>query len=399
MIFRGRAGGIIAFVMICLLAFAVFVGAAFLLINLLDPQQNTEPSMSLFGPEPTTPDFSELTDATYTTEATEQTDPTEPSDPTVSRGFFGDTLQEDEQACYDAIIEAVKAHQPSVQIDTPLTSDHVCKAAEAVYYDHPELFWLENAFSVSSSGSGQQLYLRYNMDAEESEQTKQRIEAEVGDLLNGLQDKTDYEKVKGVYEYLILSAEYDSELRPEQSMVPVLLKKAGVCASYAKSTEYLLQQLGMECGYVVGDTEGDSHAWNIVKIDGEWYHVDTTWGDPEGYPEDYISYVYLCLTSAELLRERTFDTEFAFPNCTATEYDFFRMNGLYAESYDKQAVLDYILENSTSGGEFYVKFANQEDYAQAYKELLEGKGIRDAADRGYSYQYYDDLYCFCGVFS
>ena len=52
----------------------------------------------------------------------------------------------------------------------------------------------------------------------------------------------------------------------------------------------------MEVRYVTG-WAGEAHAWNIVKVDGQWYHLDTTWNDPvfsasAGDMSDYVSYKY-----------------------------------------------------------------------------------------------------------
>ena len=60
----------------------------------------------------------------------------------------------------------------------------------------------------------------------------------------------------------------------------VLLRGTGVCDSYAKAYVQLLQTAGLEAKRVTGYGNGDSHAWAVVKIDGEWYHIDPTWDDP-----------------------------------------------------------------------------------------------------------------------
>lgn len=364
---------------------------------------DSDPTVPTVSTDPT-PTVSTEPDPTVSTEPdptdTDQTDPDPVNiDPAPERGYYGRQLDGIEQEYYDMIKKAVEEQKDSVTIDKAIDDTRMQAIIDSVYYDFPELFWLENVFAMTDYGATQHnVQLYYNELSSDAGEIQQQIDAEVSDILNELQGKSDYEKVKGVYEYLVLSAEYNDERRPEQSMVPVLLDKEGVCASYAKSTSYLLHKLGVESVYVVGETEDDSHAWNIVQIDGEWYHVDTTWGDPIGESADYITYNYLCLTSEELLRTRTFDAELPIPDCTATTYDYFRMNGLYVDSYDAQAVTDYLLRQSAGDGTFYIKFADPEDYTKALNEVMNGQDIANKTNRRFAYKYWDDLCCITGSF-
>ena len=70
---------------------------------------------------------------------------------------------------------------------------------------------------------------------------------------------------------------------------------------YAGATKYLLDRAGVDCIWVTGTGGGGPHAWNIVKCDGQYYYVDTTWGDPgywelqgEDVTKEFIAYEYLC---------------------------------------------------------------------------------------------------------
>lgn len=72
-----------------------------------------------------------------------------------------------------------------------------------------------------------------------------------------------------------------------------------VCAGYAKAFVYILANLGVEAEFVTGytyDSYGkldlkERHAWNRVKLDGEYYYVDPTWGDPSYYPINWAFFL------------------------------------------------------------------------------------------------------------
>ena len=58
----------------------------------------------------------------------------------------------------------------------------------------------------------------------------------------------------------------------------VLLRGSGVCQSYRTAYQLLLDKAGIENTYISSNSM--NHTWNLVKIDGEWCHVDVTWDDP-----------------------------------------------------------------------------------------------------------------------
>lgn len=117
-----------------------------------------------------------------------------------------------------------------------------------------------------------------------------------------------------------------------------------MCAGYARTTQYLLNRLGIPCTYVTGTTRSGAHGWNLVLADDDWYYLDPTWGDPlfsdgEKAP-DYVSYNYFCVTGEELFQTHTPDDTFPLPQCTATACNYFARNGLLLDRYDYDTVLD-----------------------------------------------------------
>jgi transglutaminase/protease-like cytokinesis protein 3 len=51
----------------------------------------------------------------------------------------------------------------------------------------------------------------------------------------------------------------------------------------------MCDDVGLDCYIVIGEViGGGGHAWNLVKIDGQWYHLDTTWNDGCGDRSQYF---------------------------------------------------------------------------------------------------------------
>lgn len=184
--------------------------------------------------------------------------------------------------------------------------------------DRPEIFWCDgNATSTEYSQSeGQSRYVviepNYLYEGEEKEQRNQEIESARTSCLSGISDLSDeYEKIKYIYTYLIDNVDYDLDAPDNQNIYSALVGKRSVCAGYAKSCQYLLQQLGIYCIYVTGQTTDPNGgvADNMEYCSVQWSVLLCRYnlGDPIFLGEDngyqipnLIAYDYLCCSEKEL---------------------------------------------------------------------------------------------------
>lgn len=169
--------------------------------------------------------------------------------------------------------------------------------------------WMEAVYQnplilgVKSAGiadGGKTLMVQYDTDPAAMEEKQKEIAEEVkrvtGEIITD--DMSELDKELAINQYLCDTAEYDMdaldnaeknnfETVDEQfndSFTPygVLLNKSGVCASYAGAFKLLADEAGLESIVVTGNLEGElPHAWNKIKIDGEWQIVDSTNNDNE----------------------------------------------------------------------------------------------------------------------
>ena len=68
----------------------------------------------------------------------------------------------------------------------------------------------------------------------------------------------------------------------------------GVCQAYAEYGFIMLREAGFEAISIDGTADGVKHVWNMVKLDGKWYHIDFTWNDPITeltYDDQYPQYL------------------------------------------------------------------------------------------------------------
>lgn len=167
--------------------------------------------------------------------------------------------------------------------EAAVTAEQAKQAVEAVYNDHPELFWMGAQFSCKylSTGICVELTLQYNETANDLETAKSDFNACAEEILSGARDlSSDYEKEKYVHDALVQIVEYDTSAAANQSAYSALVLGRSVCAGYARAFQYLMQQLEIPCYYCTGYSDGD-HAWNIVKMGSLYRNVDVTWDDTD----------------------------------------------------------------------------------------------------------------------
>lgn len=161
----------------------------------------------------------------------------------------------------------------------------------AVYNDHPEIFWMETAYygKYGRDGHCVEIDLRFNRTAGNLEEEKNRFQEAAGAVIAGAAGaESDYEKEKRVHDLLIDKISYDLGAEMNQSAYSALVNGRTVCAGYARAFQYVLQQMGIPCYYCTGYA-GESHAWNIVRLEDGFYNVDTTWDDTDGGNYEYFN--------------------------------------------------------------------------------------------------------------
>ena len=121
---------------------------------------------------------------------------------------------------------------------------------------------------------------------------------------------SEYEKIKYLYEQIVWRTEYQEDGTDDQNIYSVL-QKWGVCLCRICQDNAVSGREGRNFCHLCEGTATDpdtgetqDHAWNLVKCDGKYSYVDTTWADPvwtgEGTQMETIVYDYLCCPQEQL---------------------------------------------------------------------------------------------------
>ena len=144
--------------------------------------------------------------------------------------------------------------------------------------------WTVKANISGNSNEGYDLNIFYDVSYLSSLEQEEKVDEEVSNLLKSLDlsNKTDYQKVKAIYDYICSNVTYDHDNLNDESYslkytaYAALINKTAVCQGYASLFYRLALDTGVDTRVISGEA-GGPHAWNIVKLNGKYYNLDSTW--------------------------------------------------------------------------------------------------------------------------
>ena len=305
-------------------------------------------------------------------------------------GYAYGMLPEEEQTLYLEIRDALMNFEEDVKLSS-YDKDEISHAFQCVLNDHPEIFYVDG-YTYTEYTLGDILKKitftgTYRFNREEVQQKQEQIDNYVNLCLSGMPDDADeYTKVKYIYEYLIHHTEYDAGAKDNQNICSVFIEGKSVCQGYAKATQYLLNRAGIFSTLVLGRVVGgEGHAWNLVRIDGKYYYVDTTWGDASyqavggGYPGEKIptiNYDYLCVSTEQMNLTHELDNVVDMPDCNSMEDNYYVREGLYFTTWDQEQI-ERIFQEEYEKGSAYVtlKCDSYDVYSRMYGALITNQEI------------------------
>lgn len=242
---------------------------------------------------------------------------------------------------------------------------------ENLAYPHVTKYWTEY------NGGTFEVEVTYRMTADEISSMNMAAEKAAKEIVSQLTpDMDDYEKLKFFHDYLVLNCETDRNYAFADTIYGALVEKKALCEGYSKAFAYLCNLAGIENAIVTGETYV-AHMWNIVKLGGNWYHVDVTWDKPEdqlrkAYP-DVILYQYFMVTDSVISNTHIIDeTLFSPPKAFGNSENYFAREGTDVSSRDElltaseNAILSAVQSRRTSA---MVKFDTNDVMISCMKDL------------------------------
>ena len=232
---------------------------------------------------------------------------------------------EGEKALTLAIKTAIWNGEPRITFsgaDYGVTFDSLSRIVLGLFME-PETFAMSDAYYGTN---GDQLYIAPVYNAEmisDYDAAKAFYLKNIDEIVSLVdEDWSDVEKILFVNEYFALNYEYDLTYKNKDAYT-FFRDKKGVCQAYMRAFEGVMQKLGIEASYV--ESKSMEHSWNIVKADGNWYHIDLTWNDPVTSIKAAVDHDYFLLSTDKMVAIGHFEeNDWGYGEnveCSDTTYD------------------------------------------------------------------------------
>ncbi len=225
----------------------------------------------------------------------------------------------------------------AVTLPQPLSDEQQAKQLyEAFLQDNPQFFHLGGKYSFDGRQTGERkefntLTLTYTMNAEQRVKAANEMETIVNKMLADMPIGGDFEKELYLHDSLAKRCRYDEQAATSNSPLTeyplsftaygALVEGVAVCEGYSRAMQYLLLRADMEATVVTGyDAQKRAHMWNVVRVDGEQYHLDVTWDDQN----DKITHTYFNLSDKTICKTHQTDGKtLGISQMTATKGQYY----------------------------------------------------------------------------
>lgn len=271
-----------------------------------------------------------------------------------------DQLNDTQKIVYEGIFNGIQNCQTDITISESIYEDDLEKIYDAIINTtNFELVYPTRKYDFkydSITGEVYKISPKYEISLGERNTMIENVERVANQIVSKTMGMSDFDTVKFFHDYIILNCSYSSDSKNYSNAYGALIEHNAVCEGYARAFKYLCDKVNIPCELVIGYTNME-HMWNIVQLDGNWYHIDVTWDDPKNKDGDYISYTYFNLTEEQILLDHSINDTYTIPWADSTTMNYFEYYNLYINSIDEfKDILYSQVYNACLNNDKYIHF-------------------------------------------
>lgn len=226
--------------------------------------------------------------------------------------YYYNHMDKQKQAAYHGILQGITSLADEFQIPA-LDGEDLYNVFFQLRLDHPEIFWATGYKYRYYPESANLVFLpEYLFEKGKIREHQKAMKARVEKLARAAQNLSEWEKEKYVHDFICENVHYDKLKKPySHEIIGPLGQGVGVCEGIAKSVKVLCDALGVWCVIALCGNCPEKgikyrHTWNIVKIGGQYYHLDATFDNSlgrSGSDAPEIRYDYFNLDDKAVFRD------------------------------------------------------------------------------------------------
>ena len=252
--------------------------------------------------------------------------------------YYYNQLSRIEQKAYYAMKEGLLNLAPSFSV--PLLDG---KRLSDIYFmvrmDHPEIFWsVKFSYKYYKDSDHAEMIPEYLFKKNQIMEHRTAMESRVKKLARQAEKLSEKEKELFVHDFICQNVRYDKLKKAySHEIIGPLGQGVGVCEGIAKSVKILCDALGVWCIIALCDNNPEKgikyrHMWNVVRIDGKYYHLDATF-DNSLSSEEFIRYDYFNLSDSQIFKDHE-PAIYKLPVCADGDHTYYRDKKLSWTKYE-----------------------------------------------------------------
>ncbi len=262
----------------------------------------------------------------------------------MNTNYYYTILNKQQKSAYYALLEGLNSLSPSFYVPR-LEGQELFDIWFLLRLDHPELFWSSGIRYKYYEDSGNvEVLAEYLFDKKKIREHQKALSSRVEKLSRAASGMNEAEKIKYIHDFICKNVYYD-KLKKQYSheIIGPLGQGVGVCEGIAKTVKILCDALNIWCAIAISEANPEKkikyrHAWNVVKINGKYYHFDATFDNSLGrgsgeaaqksvMTDDDIRYDYFLLSDKQIFRDHE-PVIRKMPDCTDGDSFYYKQKKL-----------------------------------------------------------------------
>lgn len=242
--------------------------------------------------------------------------------------YYFSRMSKTEQAVYHAMKAGFTELTPSFLVPR-MEARELAEIFFRMRLDYPEIFFGVGFRYRSYPGSGNlEIIPEYLFEKSKIRDHQKAMKARTEKLVRPAMTLKEKEKEQYIHDFICEHVRYDKLKKAySHEIIGPLGQGVGVCEGIAKTVKILCDSLGIWCIIAVSEANPEKkikyrHVWNIVRIDGTYYHLDATFDNSLG-KWDTLRYDYFNLDDARIFRDHE-PVIWRIPACGDGDHSYYR---------------------------------------------------------------------------